>query len=158
MRASRLAALAACVASAAFAAEPTPCESRPESRQLDFWLGEWTVMDAGQAVAASRIEKAASGCVILESYTQADGFSGKSINFFDPLLGKWRQTWADSRGNASEFTGEYRDKALTVLEQSHANGNKDFYTTRNDADLIAIRGDPRFQKVLELEKKVKKSP
>jgi len=119
MRAIRLAALAACVASAAFAAEPTPCESRPESRQLDFWLGEWTVMDEGQAVAASRIEKAASGCVILESYTQADGFSGKSINFFDPLLGKWRQTWADSRGNASEFTGEYRDKALRWEGESH---------------------------------------
>jgi hypothetical protein len=47
----------------------------------------------------------------------------------------------------------YRDKALTALEQSHMLGNKDFYTTRSDADLIQIRNDPRFGKILELEKK-----
>ena len=47
----------------------------------------------------------------------------------------------------------YKDKALTALEKSHALGNRDFFTTRNDADLISIRDDPRFQKVLELEKK-----
>src|SRR5207245_1648373 len=49
----------------------------------------------------------------------------------------------------------YRDKALTALEQSHAQGNLDFYNTRLDADLIPIRGDPRFQRVLEMEKKKK---
>jgi serine/threonine protein kinase len=47
----------------------------------------------------------------------------------------------------------YRDKALTALEQSHALGNRDFYMTRFDADLISIRDDPRYGKVLELEKK-----
>jgi len=46
----------------------------------------------------------------------------------------------------------YRDKALTALEQSHALGNRDFYTTRFDADLVPIRNDPRFGKVLELDK------
>jgi hypothetical protein len=113
-----LAAVAACAASLTTAAE-FPCESRAESRQFDFWLGEWTVMSEGKPVATSRIEKAASGCVILESYTQDDGFSGTSINFFDPLLGKWRQTWADSAGNASEFSGTYRDRAMRFEGESH---------------------------------------
>ena len=118
MRASRFLAAGAVAASCATAAQ-FPCESRSESRQFDFWLGDWTVMSEGKPVATSRIEKAASGCVVLESYTQADGFSGNSINFFDPLLGKWRQTWADSAGNASEFSGGYRDHAMRFEGESH---------------------------------------
>jgi hypothetical protein len=47
----------------------------------------------------------------------------------------------------------YKDKALTALEQSDALGNRDFAHTKVDADLIAIRADPRFAKILELEKK-----
>jgi len=43
----------------------------------------------------------------------------------------------------------YRDKALKAVEQSHAIGNRDFVTTRLDADLIAIRDDPRFKRLLD---------
>ena len=103
---------------------PAPCESRAESHQFDFWLGEWTVMDQDQPIAVSRIVKAASGCILFENYEQADGFSGKSINFFDPLLGRWRQTWADSTGNASEFVGTYRDKAMRFEGETHIAGRK----------------------------------
>src|ERR1043165_5783740 len=109
MTASRTLAVAIASAASLASAAEFPCESRAESRQFDFWVGDWTVMSEGQPVATSRIEKAASGCILLENYTQMDGFSGKSINFFDPLLGKWRQTWADSAGNASEFSGAYAD-------------------------------------------------
>ena len=119
MPASRLlAAAAACALSLASAAE-SPCESRPESRQFDFWLGEWTVTSEGETIATSRIEKAASGCVIVENYAQSDGFTGTSINFFDPVLGKWRQTWADSAGGVSEFSGEFGAKAMRFEGESH---------------------------------------
>ena len=65
-----------------------------------------------------------------------------------------RRDTEDADKNADKnLQAVYRDKALTALEQSHALGNRDFYTTRLDADLITIRDDPRFGKVLELEKK-----
>ena len=48
---------------------------------------------------------------------------------------------------------DYRAKALMALEQSHTHGNQDFAHTRVDADFIPIRDDPRFAKILELEKK-----
>jgi hypothetical protein len=99
-----------------------PCESQPEHRELDFWLGEWTVLGDGKPIAVSRIGKAAAGCVVTESYEQADGFSGKSINFYDPLLRKWRQTWAESTGNASEFSGAFRDKAMRFEGETHRAG------------------------------------
>jgi serine/threonine protein kinase/tetratricopeptide (TPR) repeat protein len=50
---------------------------------------------------------------------------------------------------------EYRDKALTALEQSYKSGNRDFAYARVDADFIPIRDDPRFERILALEKKGK---
>jgi tetratricopeptide (TPR) repeat protein len=42
----------------------------------------------------------------------------------------------------------YRDKALASLEQSLRYGNKEFFNMRTDADLNAIRSDPRFQQIV----------
>jgi hypothetical protein len=89
-----------------------PCDARPECRQLDFWVGEWTVTDHGREIASSSIQRIVGDCVVFENYAQPDGYSGKSLNFFDGVLGKWRQTWVDALGNVSEFTGEYRDHAM----------------------------------------------
>ena len=45
--------------------------------------------------------------------------TGKSLNFYDASLHKWRQTWADSSGGVSEFAGEYKDGALRFEGESH---------------------------------------
>jgi hypothetical protein len=97
----------------------SPCASRPENGQLDFWVGEWDVTDKGRKIATSSIKRAVEGCIILENYSQADGFQGKSVNFYDAALGKWRQTWVDSLGNVSEFVGEYRDQAMRLEGETH---------------------------------------
>ena len=104
---------------------PRDCSSRPESRQMDFWAGEWDVTAQGRKVASSRIERSVGDCVIFESYTQPDGYIGRSINFYDASLGRWRQTWADSAGGASEFTGVYKDGAMRFEGETHlADGRK----------------------------------
>jgi tetratricopeptide (TPR) repeat protein len=84
----------------------------PKYREFDFWVGEWDVTSQGQHVATSRIERLVDGCLILENYAQIDGFSGKSMNFYDATLSKWRQVWADSSGSMSEYAGEVRDNAM----------------------------------------------
>jgi len=104
--------------SAASAAAFAACDG-PEHRRFDFWIGDWDVTDNGKVIAASRIERIADGCAILENYTQADGYSGKSINFYDASLKRWRQTWADSRGNASEWSGEWREGAMRFDGEAH---------------------------------------
>jgi len=103
---------------------PTPCSTRPEYAHFDFWLGQWDVTDNGKVIASSSIEKITGGCIILESYRQSDGYSGKSLNFFDSTLDRWRQTWVDSSGNASEFVGEYRDRAMRFEGESHRFGGE----------------------------------
>jgi hypothetical protein len=109
------------MASLAVAQAParSPCPTEPEWQQLDFWLGQWEVRDQGKAIAKSQIEKSTDGCIVHETYIQADGYSGKSINFFDPTLRRWRQTRVDSSGNVSEFSGEYRDGAMRFEGESH---------------------------------------
>lgn len=87
-----------------------PCAK--EHRQFDFWVGEWDVTAQGQKVAVSKITLIEGGCIVLEQYTQRDGYSGQSFNYYNPALGKWRQVWVDSGGNMSEFGGEYKDGAM----------------------------------------------
>lgn len=97
----------------------TLCDARAENHQFDFWLGEWDVLDDGRKIAESSIQRFAGSCAVLESYSQPDGYSGKSINFYDGTLKKWRQTWVDRIGTVSEFTGELKDGAMQLAGETH---------------------------------------
>ncbi len=100
-----------------------PCMYQAEHRQFDFWVGEWTVQNAqGQQVGSSSIQRIENGCVILENWTAGPNATGKSVNFYDAVLKKWRQTWADSVGGVSEFAGEFRDSAMRFEGESHTPG------------------------------------
>jgi len=100
-------------------APESPCLADPERGQLDFWLGRWEVRAGGEKIAESRIEKSTGGCILHENYVQRDGYTGKSISFYDPKLRRWRQTWVDASGNVSEFAGEYRDGAMRFEGETH---------------------------------------
>ncbi len=106
---------------AAGAPAASPC-SAPEHRQFDFWAGDWSVEETGapgRTVASSREEIILGGCVLLENYSEPEGYSGKSVNFYDVFLKRWRQMWIDAAGNTSEFTGEFRDGAMRFEGESH---------------------------------------
>jgi hypothetical protein len=97
-------------------APATPCKSTAELRQFDFWLGEWEVKSAqaenGPTVGRSRIESMVDGCVVLENW-ESQGFAGKSWNFYDRSVQKWRQIWVDVTGRRVEFSGSYQDNAMS---------------------------------------------
>lgn len=98
-----------------------PCEYDERARQFDFWIGEWDVENQqGQRAGTNSIQKIEDGCIILENWTGRLGGTGKSINFFDQHLGKWRQTWVASNGGVSEFVGEYKDGELRFEGESHS--------------------------------------
>jgi len=122
--------LGAATASSAASPSPPPCSSHPESAQFDFWLGEWKVEETGapgKTVAESREEKIVGGCVLLENYEEPGGYAGKSVNFFDPVLSKWRQTWVDGAGNISEFAGGMHDGAMRFQGESHTASGRRVY-------------------------------
>jgi len=112
--ASACAALLLASAANAFAA----CEAA-EHRQLDFWIGTWDVLSGGEAVASSTIERSAEGCAVIERYRQRDGYSGTSINFHDPALKRWRQSWVDTGGGVGEFSGEAGPGVMAFTGETH---------------------------------------
>ncbi len=122
-----------------------PCMANAQARQFDFWIGEWDAYVTGtnNLAGQSKIEMASGGCMILENWTSAGSpFSGKSMNFVDPVSGKWKQIWVGSGGvNATEFlNGEYRDGAMRFeYETVNPQGGKQkvhFYFFNESADQV----------------------
>jgi hypothetical protein len=91
---------------------PRSCDT-PERRQFDFWVGEWSVASGGRHIGRSIIQKELGGCLILENWYGADGDRGKSLNWYEPATGKWRQSYVGLGWNAA-YTGEWRAGALRL--------------------------------------------
>jgi len=82
---------------------PFPCLDSEVRRQFDFWLGEWDVFVGEKQVGESSITMAQGGCAIHESYTTAGNYAGQSINFYDPIAKKWKQSWVGSAGDVGNY-------------------------------------------------------
>ncbi len=106
---------------------PAGCTSS-QSRQFDFWLGEWDVSMTGttELVAESSIVLADQGCVILEHWRPFQGASGHSINGYDSESGQWKQTWIDATGRISPYAGRMIAGTLIMedLGSQQASGSK----------------------------------
>ena len=94
----------------------TRCQSNPQYRQFDFWIGEWEVKNnQDQVVGQSRIELILGECVIFENWTGGTGtYTGKSFNYYSVIDGKWHQKWIDNQGIPIEFVGTYDADAKTM--------------------------------------------
>lgn len=81
-----------------------PCESQPESRQFDFWVGEWNVTTAqGAQAGSSSVQKILGSCVVFENWTPTSGAPGKSLNAYNRGLKMWQQFWTSASGNVTEY-------------------------------------------------------
>lgn len=90
--------------------------AEPIHHALDFWIGEWEVEDpSGNRVGHNRIQRELRGCLLTESWTAATGAQGRSINFYDPAIGRWRQHWVDEGGRTIAYVGAPEGGAM-VLE------------------------------------------
>lgn len=115
-----LASLALVLATSHLAAQPTsPCGEAEPYGALDFWVGEWRVVDAdGTTVGTNSIEKRQAGCLIEENWSSARGGTGQSMNYYDPAAGLWKQHWVDGRGTVVHYAGAVTDGVL-IYEGQH---------------------------------------
>lgn len=127
---------------------PAGCTSA-ESRQFDFWLGEWDV-SPGQSpvlIAESTISLHDQGCVILENWRPFRNAHGHSINIYDATEGKWRQTWADASGTRTEYSGSVdadgvmRLDNLSPAQQGAAQARQRMNFQRVDANTVRQWGE-----------------
>lgn len=92
-----------------------PCTS-VESRQFDFWVGEWEVLRPdGTPAGENTIRKILNGCVLHERYRTPAGYVGESFNVYDASRGAWHQTWVDGAGALLVLEGGLRNGAM-ILE------------------------------------------
>jgi len=95
-----------------------PCHASPEAHQFDFWIGQWDVAPWGQPLAPAGaagfndVHPILEQCIVFENWHGAQGGDGKSFNYYDRNLSKWRQIWMADGGGALDYTGEFRDGAM----------------------------------------------
>lgn len=106
-----------------------PCKYSAESKQFDFWVGEWDVFNTqGRKTGTSIIQSIAAGCGVLENWTDVFGGSGKSINFFDPNDKKWYQYWVGQNNAPLRYSGSYSDGALRYIGEPAVTNGKTILT------------------------------
>jgi hypothetical protein len=95
-----------------------PCEGS-ERRQFDFWLGEWNVRTPdGKLAGTNSITSEYGGCVLHERYATPRGYSGESLNAYDPARKVWHQTWVDSSGTLLLLEGGLSGKSMVLEGQT----------------------------------------
>jgi hypothetical protein len=95
---------------------PTPPCATDVHDDFDFWVGEWNVYaaDGGPYQGHNSVVKTNGDCLITEHWIGASGTVGDSMNFYDPLVGAWRQVWV-SAGWYIDYTGGLNEDGAMVL-------------------------------------------
>lgn len=78
------------------------CRENPAYRTLDFWIGDWNVYVGNDLVGANRIEAVLDSCAVIENWKEPDGEEGKSLFYFYPVTGAWKQVWVTDTGYVKE--------------------------------------------------------
>jgi tetratricopeptide (TPR) repeat protein len=93
-----------------------PCDYQAESRQFDFWVGDWNVVTTHELtpVGRSHIERTIGNCVIWENWTSLgeSGYTGKSYNIYNTDAKRWEQFWVDNQGGMIYFRGYLVDTVM----------------------------------------------
>jgi hypothetical protein len=100
------------------------CKSSPESRQFDFWIGEWNVIANGKPAGTSSIQLILDDCVIFENWSGVSGYKGKSFNMYNAAINKWQQFWVDNSGESLIFTGNFKSDRMTFTGETPQPGGK----------------------------------
>ena len=102
----------------------------PAKRQFDFWVGRWDVFNTEkEKVGENVVQKMVGGNLIMENWTAANGTTGKSMNFYNPVEKSWTQQWVGEQGRIITMTGGFEDGAMRLVGSS-TNGNGDLTDVR----------------------------
>jgi hypothetical protein len=98
-----LVAIGACLRSSAFAAtDAEPCATNTESRQLDYWLGNWSMGDdAGHST--SKVSLSLDKCMFVEHWENGKGHVTQKMFAYSPEDKNWRGMFADNEGRVHVF-------------------------------------------------------
>ncbi len=118
------------------AAQPSGvCETDETYQALDFLVGEWRLVSGGEVVGGSSVEKLADGCLIAETWTFADGRSGRTYSTFDVAAGVWRRFSVSNGGALVRSEGKPEGSELVLTgEFISADGRRSIWRERLTRD------------------------
>ncbi len=89
----------------AFAApEPGPCAANSETRQLDYWVGDWVIStNEAPEASTSKVHLSLDNCIVIESWDGGKGHIGENIFAYSLEDHSWRGMFVDNRGHAHVF-------------------------------------------------------
>jgi hypothetical protein len=89
----------------AYGATPAgPCTTNPDSRALDFWLGDWSIAGPGSApTAKSSVTATLDKCIIVETWDGGRGHIGENWFGYSPDDKSWHGMFADNMGRVHVF-------------------------------------------------------
>ena len=82
-----------------------PCAANPENRQLDYWLGNWSIGAADSSGSAhSTVSSSLDRCLIIENWDGGMGHSGQNMFGYSAEDKNWYGMFADNEGRVHVFT------------------------------------------------------
>jgi hypothetical protein len=93
------------------------CREQAMGRALDFWVGDWNVVDAkdGSPAGTNRVEQVLDGCAVIENWHGVTaGDYGKSLFTYDARRHTWDQVWVT--GDTSRAGGLKHKSLLDVRD------------------------------------------
>jgi hypothetical protein len=89
------------------AVDSGPCSASSDNRQLDFWLGDWTVTFPGMpGSATSKVYLALDKCLVVESWDGGKGHKGENMFAYSSDDKSWHGMFADNQGRVHVFEGK----------------------------------------------------
>jgi len=100
-------ALCTCFAAALPAAgEAANCATSAESRQMDFWLGDWTVSyPNAPSASTSKVYLDLDKCLLVESWVGGKNHRGMNMFAYSTDDKSWHGMFADNEGRVHVFEG-----------------------------------------------------
>lgn len=91
-------------AKSALATDAAPCSADADSRQLDYWLGNWTITYPGSSGSAiSKVSLSLDQCLFVESWDDGKGHLGENMFAYSPDDKTWYGMFADNQGRVHIF-------------------------------------------------------
>jgi hypothetical protein len=97
-----------------------PCRQQAQGRALDFWVGDWKVLNAADGTPAgeNRIVRLLDGCAITETWHGVDkGDDGMSLFSYDARRHIWEQVWVTQD---TSRPGGLKHKTMTGILYANA--------------------------------------
>ena len=112
------------------------CNSNPEVRKLDFWIGDWA-----DSTGTSQVSVSMDRCVFTESWI-AGNHQGENVFAYSADSKTWKAFFADNEGRAH------------VFDRGMVRGDTAEFLAEGNRMLVIRRGPSQVQQIWEKDNQI----